>query len=235
MVLLDDNFATLVSATEEGRGIYDNLRKFIRFSLAGNVGKVLVVLVAPFLGLVSPLMPLQMLWLNLLTDGLLGLGMSVEPPERGVMNRLPIPPRESLFARGLSAQIVWTGLLVTALTLGTGLFYFQEGRSDWRTVLFSALAFARVGQALSARTNKPLLLNAGRREQGNPTLWGLALSVVALQLLVLYVPALAQLLGVTPLLLPDLLGAGGAGVAVFLASELSKWVGPSTLSGRIRE
>ncbi len=90
MVLLDDNFATIVAAVEEGRATYDNIRRFVKFSIAGNVGKVIVMLFAPLFGISVALLPLQLLWLNLLTDGLLGLGMGMEPADRRIMQR---PPR----------------------------------------------------------------------------------------------------------------------------------------------
>ncbi|MDQ3250250.1 MAG: HAD-IC family P-type ATPase, partial [Chloroflexota bacterium] len=101
MVLLNDNFATIVAAVEEGRVIYDNVRKFVKFSVAGNIGKVLVMLLAPFLGKPLPLLPLQLLWLNLLTDGLLGLGLGVEPAEPNTMRRAPYAPQENIFSRGI--------------------------------------------------------------------------------------------------------------------------------------
>ena len=109
MVLLDDNFTTIVAAVEEGRAIYDNIRKFIKFSLAGNLGKVLAVFAAPLLGLPLLFSPFQLLWLNLVTDGVLGLGMSVEPAERGAMQRPPHKPSEGVFARGLGGQIALAG------------------------------------------------------------------------------------------------------------------------------
>src|SRR5690606_35037175 len=93
MVLLDDNFATIVAAVDEGRVIYDNIRRFVKFSIAGNVGKVIVMLLAPLIGINVALLPLQLLWLNLLTDGLLGLGLGVERPERGTMQRPPRSPK----------------------------------------------------------------------------------------------------------------------------------------------
>ena len=120
MVLLDDNFATIVSAVREGRTIYDNIRKFVRFSVAGNIGKVLVMLLAPFLGTAVPLLPLQLLWLNLLTDGLLGLGLGLEPPEPAVMQRPPQSPTEGIFPRRAGLQVVLIGLLIGGLALGLG-------------------------------------------------------------------------------------------------------------------
>jgi magnesium-transporting ATPase (P-type) len=97
MVLLDDNFSTIVAAVEEGRAIYDNIRKFVRYVLAGNVGEIFVMLFGPFLGLPLPLLPLQILWINLVTDGASGLALSVEPPERNAMRRPPYPPAEGAF------------------------------------------------------------------------------------------------------------------------------------------
>ena len=112
MVLLDDNFATIVAAVEEGRVIFDNIKKFVKFSIAGNVGKIMVALLGPLpmFGLPLPLQPLQLLWLNLLTDGLLGLGMGVEPAEKNVMQRPPVRPSESIFAGGMVSYIVAGGL-----------------------------------------------------------------------------------------------------------------------------
>ncbi len=128
LVLLDDNFATIVAAVQEGRTIYDNIRKFVRFSVAGNIGKVLVMLIAPFLGKPIPLLPLQMLWLNLLTDGLLGLGLGVERSEADTMKRAPYAPTEGVFSRGAGAQTVWVGLLIGAI--GLVLFFGQPGLAD---------------------------------------------------------------------------------------------------------
>jgi Ca2+-transporting ATPase len=119
MVLLDDNFASIVAAVKEGRTIYDNIRKFVRFSVAGNIGKVLVMLLAPFIGKPIPLLPLQLLWLNLLTDGLLGLGMGVERPESDTMNRSPYSPEEGVFSRGAGAQVLRIGILIGRPGLGS--------------------------------------------------------------------------------------------------------------------
>ena len=111
MVLRDDNFSTIVAAVEEGRVIYDNLRKFIKFSIGGNIGKIIVMLGGVLGGMTTPLMPLQLLWLNLLTDGLLGIGLGVEPAERNIMQRKPFSPNASIFSDGVGGQIVRVGLL----------------------------------------------------------------------------------------------------------------------------
>jgi P-type Ca2+ transporter type 2C len=196
LVLLDDNFATIVAAVGEGRTIYDNIRKFVRFSVAGNFGKVLVMLLAPFLGKPIPLLPLQLLWLNLLTDGLLGLGMGVEGPERDTMQRPPYSPREGVFSRGGLIQVTWVGGLIGALALALGAYYFFSGRPEWQTMVFTFLAFAQVFQALASRSSKESLFKIG--PLSNPMLAGMALLVVALQLAVLYIPALSGFFDVLP-------------------------------------
>jgi P-type Ca2+ transporter type 2C len=152
MVLLNDNFATIVAAVQEGRTIYDNIRKFVRFSVAGNIGKVLVMLLSPFLGSPLPLLPLQLLWLNLMTDGLLGLGMGVENPETDTMKRKPYSPTEGVFSRGAGAQTIWVGVLIGTLALALGAWYFFADNPAWQTMIFTSLAFMQVFQALASRS-----------------------------------------------------------------------------------
>ncbi len=221
LVLLDDNFATIVASVREGRTIYDNIRKFVRFSVAGNIGKVLVMLIAPFLGKPLPLLPLQLLWLNLLTDGLLGLGMGVENPEADTMKRAPFSPKEGVFSRGAGTQTIWVGGLIGVLALGLGSWYFFTGRPEWQTMIFTSLAFMQVFQALASRSNKESLFKMGLLS--NPLLAGMALLVVVLQLMVLYIPALAHFFEVIPLSGCDLSIAAATGVIVFVVMELEKW------------
>jgi len=222
MVLLDDNFATIVAAVKEGRTIYDNIRKFVRFSVAGNVGKVLVMLLAPFLGKPIPLLPLQLLWLNLLTDGLLGLGIGMEKAESDTMKRPPYSPQEGIFSRGAGRQVIWVGALIGALALALGAWYYFTGRQEWQTMVFSFLAFAQVFQALASRSSKDSFFQLGFA--GNPLLAGMSLLVVVLQLLVIYVPALSSFFSVRPLGAMDLLIAVGTSALVFLAIEFEKMV-----------
>lgn len=220
LVLLDDNFATIVAAVQEGRTIYDNIRKFVRFSVAGNIGKVLVMLLAPFLGKPLPLLPLQLLWLNLLTDGLLGLGMGVENAEPDTMKRKPYSPTESVFSRGAGAQTVWVGVMIGALGLGLGSWYFFTDRAEWQTMIFTSLAFMQVFQALASRSATESLFKM--RLMSNPLLAGMALLVLGLQLAVLYIPVLSGFFEVIPLSIYDLSIAAGTGVIVFVVMELEK-------------
>jgi Ca2+-transporting ATPase len=216
---LDDNFATIVAAVQEGRTIYDNIRKFVRFSVAGNIGKVMVMLLAPFLGKPIPLQPLQLLWLNLLTDGLLGLGLGVEPDE-GSMGRAPYSPREGVFSRGAGLQTAWVGALIGALALGLGAWYYFGGQENWQTLVFTALAFAQVGQALASRSSTAPLWKIGLRS--NPLMLTMAAAVIGLQLLVVYLPPLQAFLGTQPLGALDLAVALGAGLLVYAAIEAQK-------------
>jgi Ca2+-transporting ATPase len=219
-VLLDDNFATIVSAVREGRTIYDNIRKFVRFSVAGNVGKVLVMLLAPFLGTSVPLLPLQLLWLNLLTDGLLGLGLGLEPPERAVMQRPPYSPREGIFARPAGLRVLLTGLLIGGLALGLGTWYFYADRATWQTMVFTSLAFAQVAQALAGRSDTESLRRRGLR--GNPVITAMAALVVALQLAVVYTPGLNRFFGVQAMGPLDLAVAAASGALVLAVLEAAK-------------
>jgi len=232
MVLRDDNFATIVSAVEEGRVIYDNIKKFIKFSIAGNVGKVMVMLLAPMLALllppsalgplVVPLLPLQLLWLNLLTDGLLGIGLGVQPAEKNVMRRPPISSSAGIFSDGALGQVIRMGVLIGAIALGVGLYEWMIGYADWRTMMFTTLAFSQVFQAMSIRSgndpfwkdnlfsNKPLLI--------------IAVVVVLLQLAAMYLPALQFVLKTQPLTASDLLVCVALSSIVFIFSELEKWM-----------
>ena len=220
LVLLDDNFGTIVAAVKEGRTIYDNIRKFVSFSIAGNIGKVLVMLIAPFLGKPIPLLPLQLLWLNLLTDGLLGLGLGVEKSEKDTMQRPPYSPGEGIFSRGAGKQTLWVGLLIGVLVLGIGSWYYCNNRPEWQTMIFCSLAFAQVGQSLGSRSNRESLFTLGLGS--NPLLLGMAALVTLLQLTVIYCPPIASFFSVIPLRLPDLFIALGSGVLVLAALEVSK-------------
>jgi P-type Ca2+ transporter type 2C len=223
MVLRDDNFATIVAAVEEGRTIYDNIRKFIKFSVAGNIGKILTVLVGPLVGMPLTLLPLQLLWLNLLTDGLLGLGLGVEKSERNVMRRPPQSPAEGIFARGMGRHIVWLGAMIGAVSLGVGYWYWQAGAANWQTMTFTTLAFVQIGQALAVRSTHDSLFRIG--VGSNRLLLAMAFVVFAAQAAVVFVAPLQEMFGTQPLSAADFLLSVSLGAAVFLAVEFEKWWG----------
>ncbi len=220
MVLLDDNFAAIVSAVEAGRGVHDRISKFVGFSLAGNLGRALVVSIAPLLGLPLPLVPFQILYMNLLTDGALGLGMSAEPTEPGAMRRPPHRPDESIFGHGLGAQILWIGALIGLVGLGVGLIAALRGMHEinWDTLVFTALVFAQVFHALAIRSAQDSLLS-------NKPLLAAALLVAVLQLAVIYAPSLRSLFQVAPLSAEELVLAIGGSSLVLWAAEIKKALG----------
>ncbi|HEX2530282.1 MAG TPA: cation-translocating P-type ATPase, partial [Burkholderiaceae bacterium] len=137
LVLLDDNFATIVGAVREGRRIFDNIRKFIRFAMTGNSAEIWVIFLAPFLGLPVPLLPIHILWINLLTDGLPGLALAAEPAEKNIMQRPPRPPGESVFAHGMWQHIVWVGLTIAAASLFAQAWTIHTGSANWQTMVFT--------------------------------------------------------------------------------------------------
>ncbi len=225
MVLQDDNFATIVAAVEEGRIIYDNLRKFIKFSVAGNMGKIGVMLVAPLLGMPLALAPIQMLWLNLLTDGLLGFGLGLEKAEGQIMQRPPTPPDESILGNGMTRQILWMGSLITLISMGLGAWvWIQEGpEAPWQSVLFTSLAFAQIFQALGMRSSREHLWEVGLTS--NPTLLGMIGVVLLLQLGVIYLPFLQQYFHTQALSLPLLLTIFSVNALILCIAEGLKALG----------
>jgi Ca2+-transporting ATPase len=222
MVLLDDNFATIVAAVEEGRVIYDNIRRFVKFSIAGNVGKVAVMLAAPLvLGTAVALLPLQLLWLNLMTDGLLGLGLGVEPAEKGTMRRPPRDPGAGIFSDGLGLHVMWVGLLVGAVGLLAGWLTLDRPGNTWQTMIFTTLAFLQVGQALASRSSRESFFTQGLLT--NKLLLAMAVLTILFQLIVIYVPFLDRFFDVVPLSGSDLLLAAALGTIAFWAIEIEKW------------
>lgn len=223
MILLDDNFATIVAAIEEGRTIFDNLVRFIKFSFGGNLGKVLIMLGAPLAGIsVLALRPLHLLWLNLLTDGLMGLGLGLEAPESDVMARPPRHPDAAILDRPAILHVSWMGLFIciTSLLLAGVWIRLPHAAGEWQTVLFSAIGFAQIGQAWGLRSLTPRLF----RFRANHTLVGLTLLTLVLQLAVVYIPALAHAFKLQPLS-PTALGATAAlGVLTFVVVHLQRWL-----------
>jgi P-type Ca2+ transporter type 2C len=183
MVLADDDFATIVTAVGEGRRIYDNIQRFVRYTLTSNTGEIWVMLLGPFLGLPLPLLAVQILMINLVTDGLPGLALGVEPAERDVMRRPPRPPDASVFARGMWQHILLVGLLMGAVPLGLGVWASATGR-PWQTMVFTSLALLQLGHALGVRSERDSLLRLGLTSN-RPLLAAVAGSV-AVQLAIVY-------------------------------------------------
>ena len=168
------------------------------------------------------MLPLQLLWLNLLTDGLLGLGMGFEPAERGVMKRPPISPTAGIFSGGLGRHVTWVGALIGVAALAVGYAYWAGGSDKWQTLLFNTLAFAQVGQALASRSNRESLFSIGLLS--NKPLLGMLAIVVLAQVGVLLLPFMETFFKTEPLGLRDWLVSVGVGLVVFLAIEVEKWL-----------
>lgn len=199
MILLDDNFTTIVKAVREGRRIYENIRKFIKYVLSCNMSEILTIFLAPILGFPVPLMPIHILWINLVTDGLPGIALVAEPAEKTVMQQPPRPPKENLFAGGLAARIISAAIVLTAAALFVQWWAIRNEYdvTAQQTMVFTTLCFVQLGNALSSRSFTHSLFSAGIF--ANRGMWGAILITVALQTLIVYVPFLDTVFKTTPL------------------------------------
>jgi Ca2+-transporting ATPase len=222
MVLLDDNFATIVNAVEEGRMIFDNIRKFIKYTLSSNAGELFLMLIGPLLGMPLPLLPLQILWVNLVTDGLPGLALAVEPAERGVMKRPPFDPKKGIFSDGLGAQIIWVGILMGLVSLAVGYISWRiDPDGPWRTMVFTTLTLSQMGNALATRSSRDSLFKIGLFS--NRLMVGAVLLTLVLQLLLIYVPVLQSVFSTEALTAQQLLICLLTSAVVFVILEIYKW------------
>ena len=222
VVLLDDSFATIVTAVHEGRRIFDDIRKFIRYTMTSNSGEIWVLLLAPLLGLPLPLLPLHILWINLVTDGLPGLALSAEPAEKDVMQRRPRSPDESIFAHGMALHILWVGLLIGGLTLVTQAWTWNRGLAEWQTMVFTVLVVAQLFHSLAIRSERYSLWSIGLFS--NPAL-ALALAATVLaQLAVIYLPFFNTVFRTVPLSAMQLAACFAIGSIVLVAVELEKFL-----------
>lgn len=219
MVLLDDNFATIVRAVREGRRIYDNIRKFFKYTLTSNAGEIWTIFLAPFLGLPMPLLPIHILWINLITDGAPGLALAVEPSERDSMRRPPIPPGEGLFARGMWQQILWVGLLMGATCLLTQKVALTMGW-HWQTMVFTVLCYSQLFNALAVRSMRQSIFHQGLFS--NRALLAAVVVSLAVQLGIIYVPALQQIFYTQALGALELVFCLLMSLIVFCAVEIEK-------------
>jgi Ca2+-transporting ATPase len=228
MVLLDDNFATIVAAAEEGRVVYSNIRRFIKYILGSNIGEVLTIAAAPLIGLGGvPLTPLQILWMNLVTDGVPALALAVEPAEPNVMKRPPFSPRESIFARGLGSYMIRVGIIFAILTIAMMSWAYgythSPGHRDpdaWKTMVFTTLCLAQMGHAIAIRSNTQLTIELN--PLSNVFVWGAVIVTTALQLMLIYVPPLRDFFGTHYLTGFELLVCFGFSALMFVWIEMEK-------------
>ncbi|MDL4840005.1 calcium-translocating P-type ATPase, SERCA-type [Aquibacillus rhizosphaerae] len=203
LVLLDDNFATIKSAIKEGRNIYENIRKFIRYLLASNVGEILVMLFAMLLGLPLPLIPVQILWVNLVTDGLPAMALGLDQAEGDVMKRSPRHPKEGVFARGLAFKIISRGFMIGIITLIAFMTAYQGDPDHLRyaqTIAFTTLVMAQLIHVFDCRSEKSVF---SRNPFQNLYLVGAVISSILLLLMVLYLESLQEVFNTMDLGLRD--------------------------------
>jgi Ca2+-transporting ATPase len=222
MILLDDNFATIIKAVKEGRRIFDNIQKFIKYTLTSNSGEIWTILLAPLAGLPIPLIPIQILWNNLVTDGLPGLAFAAEPAEEDILKRPPRKTDESLFVKGVGLHILWVGLLMGAICLGLQAYMTHIGNPKWQTMVFTVLCISQMGNAMAIRSDWKSLFQQGIFS--NKQLVGAVLLTLGLQMAVIYVPFLQEIFRTQALTLEELLICVGLSSIVFWAVEVEKWI-----------
>jgi Ca2+-transporting ATPase len=202
MVLLDDDFASIVRAIRAGRRIFDNIRKFIKYTMSSNSGEIWTLFLAPFMGLPIPLLPIHILWINLVTDGLPGLALTAEPAEPGIMSRPPRPPQENIFAHGMWQHILWVGLFIGGITIAAMAWAISREAVYWQTVVFTVLTVSQLFHSLAVRSETASLFGIGLLS--NLPMLGAILLTLLLQLMVIYTPALNAIFHTQPLPLFDL-------------------------------
>ncbi len=219
MVLLDDNFATLAHAVREGRRVFDNIRKFIKYILTANAGEIWAIALAPLVGLPIPLLPVHILWINLVTDGLPGLFLSLEPGERDLMQRKPRHPKESIFAHGLGVHILWVGLLMGGVTLAAQAWAIRTGHAHWQTIAFNVLCLSQMGHVWAIRTERSFFRT---NFFSNPALLAAVALTCGLQVLVTFIPALQEVFHTQALTLQEVLVVAALSSVVFIGVEVEK-------------
>lgn len=221
MILLNDNFATIVKAVKEGRRIYDNIRKFIKYILTGNTAEIWSIFLAPLLGLPIPLLPVHILWVNLVTDGLPAIALAAEAPEKHIMDRPPRDPDENIFAQGLGVHVLWVGIFIGLITIGAQ-WYALEHQLHWQTIAFSVLCFCQLWHVMSIRSETRSVFKLGLT--GNIPLLLSVAGTLLLQLGVIYIPFLNTFFHTEPLTLNELLFTLGVSGLVMVAVEVEKVV-----------
>ncbi|MBL7698993.1 MAG: cation-translocating P-type ATPase [Chitinophagaceae bacterium] len=232
MILLDDNFTTIVNAIREGRRIYDNIRKFVKYIMTCNGAEIWTIFLAPILGLPIPLMPIHLLWINLVTDGLPGLALSSEVADRNIMKRAPRSKNESLFAGGTGYHIIWVGILMAGITLGIEAWAQPQKHIHWQTMVFTVLSLAQLGHVFAIRSEREFIFMIGFFS--NVPLLLAVIFTLLLQLAAIYLPIGNKLLHTQPLTLNELLICMGGAVVVFMAVEVEKAIKNIVSSSKTR-
>jgi len=219
MILLDDNFATIVRAVKQGRRIYDNVRKFIAYIMGGNTAEVVCVLTAPLLGFPLPLLPVQILWINLVTDGLPALALAVEPVEGDVMKKPPRKSDESIFSGGTGRKILLAGFFMGLLTVAVEYYLLKNNVENWQTMVFAVLCFSQLWYVLGIHSNRSFFKRDFFR---NSYLFITVILTTVLQLFIIYLPVFNTFFHTNPLGLNQLLAALVISSLIFWIIEARK-------------
>jgi Ca2+-transporting ATPase len=210
MILLDDNFATIVVAIKHGRRIFDNILKFIKYIMTGNTGEIWTIFLAPFFGLPLPLLAIHILWINLVTDGLPGLALASEPADENSMKHPPRNPQQTIFSGGMAIHILWVGLLMGLVTLGTQTWALHDENAHWQTMTFTVLCLSQMGHVMAIRSSRESVFKIGIFSN-KPMLISLVLTI-GLQLMIIYIPFFNTHFKTAPLTIYEL------GITVLLSS-----------------
>ncbi len=222
MILLDDNFATIVKAVREGRRIYDNIRKFVKYIMTCNSAEIWTIFLAPLIGLPIPLLPIHILWINLVTDGLPGLALSSEKADKNIMQRPPRRTNETLFAGGIGIHIIWVGLLMAFVTLGVQAWAIHNDNERWQTMVFTVLSFSQIGHVMAIRSDHEFIYQKGFFTNKQLTI-AVTITIV-LQLAIIYLPFANELFKTKPLTMFELAICFIASAIVFHAVEAEKLI-----------
>jgi Ca2+-transporting ATPase len=221
MILLDDNFATIVVAVKHGRKIFDNILKFIKYIMTGNSGEIWAIFLAPFFALPIPLLAIHILWINLVTDGLPGLALASEPSESNIMKRPPRNPQENIFSNGMAVHILWVGFLMGVVTIAMQAYAIHVANSHWQTMAFTVLCFSQLGHVMVIRSQQSIF-KIGLFS--NKPMLGALLITVALQFMIIYTPFFNQIFKTQPLTIYELLLTLAVSSIVFWVGEMEKWI-----------
>ena len=222
MILLDDNFATIVLAIKHGRKIFDNILKFIKYIMTGNSGEIWAIFLAPFFGLPIPLLAIHILWINLITDGLPGLALASEPAEANIMKRPPRNPKENIFSNGMAVHILWVGFLMGVVTIGMQAYAIHVANSHWQTMAFTVLCFSQLGHVMVIRSSQDSIFKIGFFSN-KPMIVALAITV-SLQLMIIYTPLFNGIFKTQPLTFRELILTLAVSSIVFWSVEIEKWL-----------
>ena len=221
MILLDDNFSTIVKAVKEGRRIYDNILKFIKYMMTTNSGELWTLLLGPIIGLPVALLPIHILWINLVSDGLPAIALSYEKAEKDIMSRSPRPPQQSVFANGRGLHMIWVGMLMAGIALSIQAWSIANGL-HWQTMVFNVLCLSQLGHVMAIRSENQSLFSSGIFS--NKPLIGAVILALLLQLVITYTAFLQPIFQTESLTLNEFIIVGAASSIVFFAVEIEKLI-----------